>query len=156
MHWDINPTSKTPPPFLPSPLKLANCSSPPFLGNPPPPLYCFSWHPPFIEKSHPLFPLIVFLFLNQNFWKIYSTPCQSVFHIHNPKGTKLITQLHLGLSHLCKCKNLNTALKICPTPFACLAVLKLNPVLITYSTVPSFWRRKLSSWMLSVRSTLIY
>ena len=47
------PRSKTPPPFfLPSPLlKSANCSSTPFLGNPP--LYVgFSWTPFPLPKSH--------------------------------------------------------------------------------------------------------
>ena len=49
VHWGINPPppSKTPPSsFLPRPpLKLANCASPFFLGNPPPSLYIFLWAP---------------------------------------------------------------------------------------------------------------
>ena len=53
VHWGINPPLKnTLPPLSCQPplLKLANCSSPPFLGNHP--LYIgFSWTPPLPSKS---------------------------------------------------------------------------------------------------------
>ena len=50
------PRSKTPPPFfLPSPLlKSANCSSTPFLGNPPPTMFVFR------EPLSPSLKVIVF------------------------------------------------------------------------------------------------
>ena len=95
------------------------------------------------QKKSPLLSPNSFSIFKSKFLKFIQPHAKSVFHIHNPKGIKLITQLHLGLSHLCKCKNLNTALKICSTPFACLAVVKLNPVLITYSTVPFFLNKKI-------------